>query len=233
MIICDFCQEFQDYSDKINDNDFISNKNRIIYTNNTWNLIPTIGCFVEGYSLVVNSKHRTSLYHCKREEQVSFKCFFNMIHNIYIHTYHTDVLLFEHGTVDENIISPASIDHVHLHILPFADEYTKITMIIKERGYQEYTLFDILDLNRIIDLHNIKTYLLYYFDNTFHLVNITGKNLPSQFLRKVTYELFYKRTDDGWNWKRYPFSNNMKKTYIKLKLNTNLLISHHFFNKSI
>ena len=218
---CEFCQEFSTQNGEFQGQSILKgffDENRIIFLDGAWNLIPTLGSFVTGYTLLVNSIHRPSLYHCSEKEKEAFLHFMQLLKRGYDLAYGTDFFMFEHGVVDETVEAPNSVNHVHLHFLPYRKEYSIVEDILSEKyQFQEYVFSDIMDLNEMIDKQNIKAYLLYYVFGKFHMVDISVNKLPSQFLRKVIYGIEYSTEDDGWNWRDHFYMENMLITYKTMK----------------
>ncbi len=218
---CEFCQEFSQQKSSPSQESmlpFFSYKDRVISSDGVWNLIPTLGSFIEGYTLLVARAHRPSLYHCTLKEKEMYLAFLHRLEHVYKIAYGSNVIMFEHGVVDEAIDAPNSVSHVHLHFLPCRENYSSLDEIFfKKNHFKKYATSNILQLNEIIDKQKIKAYLLYYFSNHYYIVDITTEKLPSQILRKVFYQLEYSADDDGWNWRTHPFVENMHRTYRTLK----------------
>lgn len=217
---CEFCREFNENTietkEKIVLHAYFSG-NRIISSKGRWNLIPTLGCFKVGYTLLVNHEHFLSLYHCPEKDKEMFLCFMDDLKMVYREVFHSEYIMFEHGIVDESVTSPNSVNHVHLHFLPYGKGAYDLTPVL-EKQYQLKVLSfsSIFDLNRIIEEKRIKSYLLYYVSEQYHIVDIGTEQLPSQFLRKVLYNL-EGFEDDGWDWKKEPFYDEMLVTYRLMK----------------
>ncbi len=219
--ICPFCQEFSSKPgtcpvEEVNAA-FVYG-DRTIFFDGTWNVIPTIGAFVPGYTLLVNDTHYPSLYHCPARDKQTFANLMQLMEAAYKSVYQADVFMFEHGVVNTVVKSPTSVNHVHLHILPFKEAYETIgTTLLNQYDLQEYVFEDVQDITSVVDGNNIQSYLLYFARGRFHLFDIRRNDLPSQYLRKVIYAMEYPRDDDGWNWRNHVCLDNMLTTYWSLR----------------
>lgn len=228
---CVFCDEFN----KEKKPEIIINGtpwNRVILSDGQWYFVPTLGCFIDGYTLLILSSHRPSLYFCTLEEKKELISFFENIQKLYDLAYHTSFFMFEHGIVNQSLLSPTSVNHVHLHFLPYSHACDQVSKIIRTAGYKEHVLNSFLDLDSIIKQNHIETYLLYYYNGVFRVVDVSTEKLPSQYLRMVIYQIIEKRVDNGWNWKIYPYYQNMKMTYEKLSIAVDKLTSDSFHERT-
>ena len=104
----------------------------------------------------------------------------NRIKEVYKEIYNSDVLFFEHGSAQSGYAG-ASIDHAHLHCIPYKFDLTE--SLNRELGQAEEC--DILSPEK-------------HFNNEFSYIYIgSEKNgnkiyrvekLPSQFLRRLVFE---------------------------------------------
>ncbi len=79
---CEFCEELCSNCKTITGFEE-SGKGRIIASYAYWRLIPTMGCFTKGYTLVVNAMHRESLYYCSGDEIIELCSFLRLIKRKY------------------------------------------------------------------------------------------------------------------------------------------------------
>jgi hypothetical protein len=137
------------------------------------------------------------------------------VQETYREIYDSETVMFEHGLVDATSSAPTSINHVHLHCLPVPNNGFSISSWLKKKHNLNDIIFDDLhDISQIIHKNRINSYLLYYdVDHLFHLINISDKDLPSQFLRKELYEILLSSTDDGWDWKKHEHRDIMLQTF--------------------
>lgn len=225
---CEFCKEINEaQADGVIKEHF--ENGRVICSDGVWDLMPTVGCFTEGYTLLVTHAHRDSLYHCTKREKDLFQLFTELLKDLYKKAYGTGYFMFEHGVVDPAIQAPNSVNHVHLHFLPLREGYAGVEKLLADDySFKEYVFDDMTALDRVIEENQIKAYLLYSFDESYHLVDISVNTLPSQFLRTVTYQIETGNGDEGWNWRKHSFADNMKITYDTLKQTLDDMTSGRF-----
>ncbi len=180
---CEFCEELCSNCKTITGFEE-SGKGRIIASYAYWRLIPTMGCFTKGYTLVVNAMHRESLYYCSGDEIIELCSFLRLIKRKYKEAYNTGVFMFEHGTVNKNKMSPASVNHVHLHVFPKTNEYKRIIDMLRAEGCPCYCIADLLMLEDVVNKHHIGAYILCWLGAKYYLFDITENGFQSQYLRK-------------------------------------------------
>lgn len=195
---CELCTEFQEKYNNILKTD------RIIMKTHNFVVLPTVGCMVENYLLIIPKYHYTSFSQLSNSEIIELDeiigkiCFINRAY------YKQNTLMFEHGSLDEGCNSGNSIVHAHLHILPFS-----YSLLHKMR-------IDNLKIISINGFEEIKSKAighssyLYYRDLTGEQYVVFHSGVPSQYFRKLLAEhlgLHYE-----WNWREYPFLDNMQKT---------------------
>ena len=101
-ITCGFCSEYYrcDNSSNLFDNMLkqrFKTPSRIIIDSSACYVLPTIGCFVEGYSLIVSKRHVGSIGRLNYEEQDAFIALINRLKENSLETYNKPVICFEHG----------------------------------------------------------------------------------------------------------------------------------------
>ena len=238
MKSCDFCREFGSYEAVIPKDSLFSDKfgyrDRVILSDGFWYFIPTAGAFTKGYTLLVSKAHRPSLYHCSEGEISDAEKFTDCIGSLFSSAYSCRSFMFEHGIVDQSRAAPTSVNHAHLHFLPLKSDYLKLPSILKEQyGLVSVRLDGLGGLQQMIRQKGIMTYLLYGYDKDYYLVDISSITLPSQFLRKIIYEMEYPQRDDGgWNWKTHPYTSLMVETYDTLCSHVDKLTGKSFSRRA-
>ena len=156
MNSCSICDEIQ----KKNNEVYLKiKKSRFIYQDEDLILYPTIGSFIEGYVLLSSKEHYYSLYDCSDRIVNKINKIIKPIRDYYENNLHSDVIFFEHGTVDDSSLSSSSITHFHIHFLPVKERlWDKIN---NEYHFDYYVIDSIMDIKELIKEKSIKSYLLF------------------------------------------------------------------------
>lgn len=201
MECCSFCSEMEneDYFNFFFQDCKEEKFNRIITKNDNFCLLPTLGCFTEGYTLLVTTKHFDSYSTIGINNLKILRNTLDGIKNKYISIY-SGVSIFEHGCVDNSHKAGACYQHAHLHIVPI-----NININIP-------LLSNLIRISSIEDIDNFsktnESYLyLSVLNEDYVMIN---PDIPSQFMRKIVANQINKT--DFWNWKEYPFIANIIKT---------------------
>jgi len=188
---------------------------RILLETSNWFAIPTIGSLTAGYVLLVHKQHYLSLAdvpYSSYEEMLSLK---THIESVLAECLGLDCVTFEHGTSNPLSKGANSVDHVHIHIVPFErpiwqDIVSTISPLsIKaidnyERLYQEWQ-----------SMHP-DSYLLFQDTNQKIYYIPDASNMPSQLFRKC---LAPHLAAPCWNWKNEAYIDNMMRTMALFKRN--------------
>lgn len=192
---------------------------RVIWENDAWIVVPTLGAFIGGYVLLVAKRHSRSGYYCDNEERtllnLAIKCMSDAFQDIYGDEY---AYVFEHGSVGERYRSACCVDHTHLHMFPTnVDIYHKVlSFFINE--YTEHS--SINEVYEYIEKKGIQSYLMFgdVKQGVFALVDTTESVYPSQFLRQVIYGILVGEPSDyGWDWRRYAMLDKVQKIAMEMK----------------
>lgn len=185
---------------------------RTIFQSDSWYVIPSLGGFVNGYLLAVNKNHYRSLYECPVNQQFELVNIINETKAVFENSYDMNLLFFEHGNISKKT-STNSIDHIHIHLLPFKHSFWG--EMNKMYNFDFYKIDSIECINYMIEKNNIASYILFGdTDDKIYLIDTTNKDYPSQFLRIVLSE--YLKMDKSWNWKNHYFVDKMYETYADL-----------------
>lgn len=211
MCDCNLCSELKEQKTSPEVKRFFEDS-RIFAENENFCLFPTVGCFVKGYTLLATKEHYISLYNCPDDIVLDVKKTVGIISDQFKERFNSDMIFFEHGTVNDYNLSSASVCHFHMHFLPINES---IWQKIKERySFKYYEILDLTEVKSLVDKYKVDAYLLLGdIDKKIYLIDCTNEDFPSQFLRKVLYEYYYGKTEDEkWNWKRFPFYEIMEET---------------------
>ena len=191
---CPFCLEFsQNKSLPVFKEICYPYDNRVLYDTGKSVIIPTIGCIIPNYLLIVPKKHVHSLSSLDADYISDVESVSNLLESKF-----ENCTFFEHGSSNERSAG-TSIKHVHLHFLPIDIDLKKYT--------PEFTYFE----KSFKEIKKIKgEYLSIRYKRTSYFTQVTDA-LPSQYLRRIFAKTM--GIEDLYNWRRYPFVENMKLTY--------------------
>lgn len=211
MKICPFCSEYSNSEE----NQFYSNigkyigcKSRILLETDNWYVIPTIGSLTVGYVLLVTKQHYLSL------ASLDSKLIFEMlelkkrVEDILFQKLGMRCITFEHGTVNSYSRGANSVDHVHLHVLPFSRPiWNEIIREVPETPFDTIESYTSLLAGWQNYLPN--SYLLFQDINQKIYYIPEAANMPSQLFRKCLAPYL---GADCWDWRNETYSDNIIKT---------------------
>lgn len=212
--LCPFCKELQFGFEKkyYNDSNEKFEHSRILTETDHWVVIPTLGSFIEGYILIINKHHYRSLYDCPLNQKNELLNLMKSIEILFEKVYGKNNIFFEHGTIS-GPVSTNSVEHVHIHMLPFNNILWP--QIQYKYNFNFFETNTIVDIDSIIVKQKLNSYILFGdTNNQVYLIDSTHNNYPPQFMRRILSDYFCKA--EQWNWKEHYFIDNMLKTYKSL-----------------
>lgn len=166
-------------------------------------VVPVLGSIIEGYILIISKQHINSMAELKQQELRELNSLINLLGELAKKAYGVIPTLFEHGTppAEAKMASQSSIYHAHMHLIPY--EFKSSNEIIEESGMQLF--------NGIEDLHRfIGGGYVYYRKHWGQEYITVNEILPSQYMRRKLADEVGKFNE--WNWRAYPFIENVEKT---------------------
>lgn len=183
-------------------------ESRVLLETQNWYVIPTLGSLTVGYVLLVAKEHHLSLANLSNElfdEMLQLK---KQVEEFLYNKFGMRCLVFEHGVTDAVSKGASSVDHVHVHILPFpkpiwqdiAADIPKVHFEVVS-GYME--LYSSWQKN----LPN--SYLLFQDTDQSIYYLPDASNMPSQLFRKCLAP--YLKADQ-WDWHNETYLDNITQT---------------------
>ena len=202
-MICAFCEEF--------DREGLG-KSRIIWEDDDFVLLPTLGCFVPGYCLLMPRDHRYSFGELSYEGRLRAAEVLELARTAITDKFGPTIVA-EHGSTVCDA-GAGCCDHAHLHIIPCGPN--RVCAAYKQVGGRPRNIEKFQDLNRASGTPYI---YLSPLPNIHWLWEPAG--FESQFVRKaVAREL---GIGDYYDWRRFKFEENISRTYSSLR---NCIPSH-------
>ncbi len=188
---CFFCQEMEERTKNL------LKKERIVLETKNFVVFPTVGCFQIGYLLIMPKQHFLCFGELDCEMLTELDEILQKLTSYVWEKSGQKCIVFEHGTRDLKKLTATSIMHAHIHlvpskkgILPFLPDYCQLCKI---KGFSDLA-------------KETENYLfLRDLDGINYIVKNNG--YPSQFFRKIVCQSL--EISDYWDWKEYPFKENM------------------------
>ena len=205
---CSFCFEINETSGVEHDANLnlykkmaggLGSSSRVIWESENLLLMPTIGCFTEGYCLLVTRDHYFSMAEFARSNGGSeLSLVLGGIQNM-MNALYNGCIFFEHGAIDRQCKAGGCSDHAHLHIMPKIDNVLKRTQ--KHHDFVKYSSID--------RIKNISSAYLLFYDGEEYYVS-TSELVPSQYFRQLLAQ--EAGIGEKWDWRKHPFKTNIQTT---------------------
>lgn len=180
--------------------------NEIIDETDNFRIVPCIGSLVDGYVLVLPKKHVYCMTSFSADITEEYNNILKKYRNIFKKIYGKYPIVFEHGTPDPCGICANCVIHGHTHIVNH--NYKNENEIINKLRLKT--------INNIFDIEKKKNYIYYMSPKGKEYVTYDFEPI-SQIMR-----IFIARDlgiEKEYNWRLYPFDDNIKSTIKKLKEN--------------
>lgn len=202
---CQFCDIFMT-------NEVKKISDTTLYENENFFVIPALGCFVQNYIVIVSKRHINSMCYLQSTEKRDLENLINDFRTMLKEVYGFFPIVFEHGSSTNEVSNSAcSVMHAHMHIVPLRlqDQSEMITSLEMNRinGYRQF-----------YSEGNDNPYV-FFMDNAgimyFREIKNSDIDIPSQVIRRwIAKDIGYPTM---WDWKIYPFSDNVIATVAQLK----------------
>ena len=187
--------------------------NRTIYMSDHFFVLATVGQFVNGYLLIIPKRHIMSNAELTDEELEEFTAVLEDVEYLLKLTYSEDMfLVWENGSGrDGKSKAKDSVVHSHVHI---------VASMLTAEEVEETSKLDFKDIT-LKDLKNYAdvSYLLMRSEKNHDVWKICPSDdvfIPRQWIRNEVAEKIG-ITDETWNWRKYPFYDNMQLTVNQIR----------------
>lgn len=209
---CCFCKEYADPSKSqffAEIGQQIGCVSRTLLQTDNWYVIPTIGSLTAGYVLLVCKQHYPSLANIADRnlyfEMLNLKM---SVESVLLRQLGLPCLTFEHGTPNPLSKGANSVDHVHIHVLPFERPiWQDIVSVMPETDIEVVDNYEDVYTswrNKLPD-----SYLLFQdVDQKIYYASDAG-GMPSQLFRRCLAPYL---GVESWDWRSEKHLNNMIRT---------------------
>lgn len=188
------------------DKDVASIGSRVLYSTDHLYVAVDISPLCIGHILIITKSHYFNFYELPKEVKEETKGIMKKIKVLFKEVYHSDTLFFEHGSLQSGKAG-ASVDHAHLHAIPFSCNLEEILEKLENPIFGDILSSDYSKDFSYLYLENVNAKHLYKVDE-----------LPSQYLRKLLGE---KIGNKEYNWRSHYLTKDslerVEQTYSDLK----------------
>lgn len=181
--------------------------NEPLFETKNFRVVPSLGSLVEGWLLIV-----------PKNFYISFGAFQNLslyteLNDLIAYlgqmtkTIYGDFVLFEHGPIVSNSLVGCSVDYAHLHLVPISIDLIKES---KPFLIQDVTWRSVPGIYNTADYYQKNTPYLFIRDVNGNDIIGIAEDLPSQLFRKTIAK--HIGVEEKYDWKRYPFVDNINST---------------------
>lgn len=186
----------------------IGRVSRILLETDNWYVIPTIGSLTAGYVLLVNKQHYLSLANVDRKSYLEMLDLKMSVESVLLRQLNMPCLIFEHGTPSPLLTGANSVEHVHIHILPFHRPiWSEIFSVMPRANFEIvndyeslYTIWQNVPTNSYLLFQDIDR-KIYYIPN--------ARNMPSQLFRRCLAPHLGMKS---WDWRSEDYLDNIIRT---------------------
>lgn len=174
----------------------------------TWS---SVGALTEGHLLVLPQWHVLSAAALESSDRDLLADYLDFVRDRLTEAY-GPVCVFEHGPATEGLAVGCSIDHAHLHLLPWKDSLVaRAVAALPHLAWRRYDN----GISRGLSLVDVgSSYLLVEDADGCGAVGI-GDEIPSQAVRRlVTAE---QQRAEEWDWKKHPQTMTQRQTLRRLR----------------
>jgi diadenosine tetraphosphate (Ap4A) HIT family hydrolase len=188
---CCFCREIHEKTidQKIVDNYEV--RNRIIFEDEIFVILPTVSPLVKNHLLVLPKGHLNTMKQLSGHEK---DILFTLVKKILM-PLDCDYFIFEHGAFPGNG-NTCGVDHAHLHVLPLQKEISNKAI---KRLLEQFLVENTMPFNEILD-NNIEAPYLLFANDVEHVYCAVNSEFPSQTIRKILGDILNIANPD---WKEY------------------------------
>ena len=205
--------------------DCVELSERLIIDSPNYMLFPTLGCFVEDYTLIVSKNHILSVASQDDDLLCDLDIFTTKVFDIYRNKLKKNFVVFEHGLIDDFGSGANTVNHLHLYILPYESEDFNDIKTVLDIPFEEIFFVSFVDLKQSILDKNFSSYLFFQdVSGKRYLADITNRSSQSQFFRRIFAERIgnSQGVELNYDWWQHTYMENMQKTLDNFRLKINI-----------
>lgn len=187
---------------------YLAPNEEVLFENENVYVLPSVGCFVEGYCLLLHQEHKECFAEAADPSIRAAKYRTRQT----IEAIYGNCVFYEHGRTG-NCFTRGNCKiefHAHIHCVP-------VDVDISETLAQDFQQIVLDDWTEIRDFaQNHPEYLYFETDDRRKYFYPVNQNIERQYLRKRICEAVG-MSDKYANWREYPFEEKMDRTAQKLK----------------
>ena len=183
-------------------------KSRILYEDEHFYVIPTLGPISECHLLIIPKVHVCSFALLSDKQLIKADELIKKVRNVVNKVYGCSIV-FEHGTLNEKMQSSASCNHAHMHVVS-CDK--SIIPFLKKDGLQ---LRRVERINEIKEQKKRGVPYFYYCENALDSFIMDDIIQKSQYMRILVANIL--KTPKKGNWKTNFGSSEIVAMIIKMK----------------
>lgn len=175
----------------------------ILYESDNFIVIPGLGAFFEGYTMIVPKRHVMSFAELSEEEFQEFLRVLNDMRFILESIYEKEIFVFECGSGrDGGGKHATSIVHAHIHLAP-------TDMPVLDEVHKSGLYPAPIEANELIRYYGQYPYMLYIDqEDNWYITSDPNTYFPRQHPRQVLAD--YMGLEKGhYNWRKYPMREKL------------------------
>jgi ATP adenylyltransferase len=166
------------------------------------------GALVEGHLLVIPKAHVLNLRAMSPQMRSELPAFLASV-AIQVEASYGPVCMFEHGPTRHGSTAGCSIDHAHMHVLPWAQSLIEAA----QTDYRQFEWRPVTSLEGVLDEPATDPYL-FVRDGDGEMALASHPDIPSQALRRTIAAGLGR--EEEWDWKTHPRSGTVQRTVRRL-----------------
>ncbi len=201
---CDFCLEFARGYFELGT---FHMQSRIVLETDHFFVFPSVGSFVSGYLLIAPKRHVLSMADTPAEQLEELEQLLRQVRALLTDRYEQTVF-FEHGPCANQPRGISCVEHAHIHALP-------TSVNVWNELAKDFPVESVSYLSELVTrIGSNRPYLFYEDQQGTRSVFVIPEMIPSQHIRKL---IAGKLGKSEWNWRQYPFFEEMIKTMHHIK----------------
>lgn len=177
--------------------------NTMIEETKNFCVLPGVGSFVEGYLLIVSKRHILAMAELNKKEKQEYLEIIKKYRNVFFEKYQQYPIIFEHGSPIREEHGANSIAHAHTHIMNH--HYKEEEDLIRDLKF--------VPMEKL-EIDKKKNYIFYLSPTGIPYITYNFGKMKQVMRFYIAKDL---KMEDKYNWRQYPFMDNLIKTIERFK----------------